>query len=171
MIQFLAGAAADRIDPPLPTTSANLNHHREGNTSSDDIKPVAAAAAAATTTRARARAGLTDEEAIHESLETLRSIFGSENVPEPIVSKVTRWRNDPWSCGSYSFAKVGSSPSMYDEIASPLGGGGGGASDNSCLLFAGEHTSKHFHSTVHGAWETGQREAERIFERIRVADL
>jgi hypothetical protein len=141
LVQFLAGSAADRIDPPLPPI-AEMDHDQSV---------------------ASGGGGLTDEEAIHESLQALRSVFGSENVPKPSISKVTRWRNDPWSCGSYSFTKVGSSPGMYDEIASPLGS----SSSNDRLLFAGEHTSKHCHSTVHGAWETGVREAERIFERVQ----
>ena len=122
LVQFLAGSAADRVDPP----------------------------------RSNGSTGLTDEEAVEESLEALRAVFGSENVPNPTMTKVTRWRNDPWSCGSYSFAKVGSSRDMYDEIASPLGR----------LGFGGEHTSKHYHSTVHGAWETGTREASRIFDQL-----
>jgi monoamine oxidase len=98
------------------------------------------------------KAGLLDEEAIQESLVTLRSIFGKDNVPDPTAAKVTRWRQDLHSCGSYSFVKIGSTEDMYDEISSPL--------DN--LLFAGEHTCKTSHSTVHGAWESGRREAERI---------
>ncbi len=122
LVQFLAGSAADRLDPP----------------------------------RSNGSTGLTDEEAIEESLEALRAVFGSENVPHPTTTKVTRWRNDPWSCGSYSFAKVGSSRDMYDEIASPLGR----------LGFGGEHTSKHYHSTVHGAWDTGTREASRILDQL-----
>ena len=157
LVQFLAGSAADRVDPPLPP-----NASKEGWKDDTDVFDF--------------RKGLTDVEVIHESLEALRSVFGSENVPDPVVSKVTRWRNDPWSCGSYSFAKVGSSPAMYDEIASPLGATRSRGSDDNgrcCgyedgrLLFAGEHTSKHFHSTVHGAWNSGRREAQRIFEQIR----
>jgi len=134
LIQLLAGEAADRIDPPLS------NNQNNDNTT--------------------ASASLTDQQAIEESLEALRSVFGEDNVPDPAVSKVTRWRQDPWSCGSYSFAKVGSTPESYDEISSPLGGSGGDKNKN--LLFAGEHTSKTCHSTVHGAWETGEREANRI---------
>jgi hypothetical protein len=132
LVQFLAGSAADRIDPPRTEMD------------NDDNNSVSK--------------GLTDEEAIEESLQALRSVFGKENVPDPSFSRVTRWREDPWSCGSYSFAKVGSTEGMYDEIASPL---------KRRLLFAGEHTSKRCHATVHGAWETGCREARRIFDEHR----
>jgi len=152
LVQFLAGSAADRIDPPLPPI-AEMDHDKRDSNNNTNDRSVASGGD-----------GLTDEEAIHESLQALRSVFGSENVPKPSISKVTRWRNDPWSCGSYSFTKVGSSPGMYDEIASPLGSN---SNSNGRLLFAGEHTSKHCHSTVHGAWETGVREAERIFERVQ----
>jgi len=31
------------------------------------------------------------------------------------------------------------------------------------LLFAGEATHEHFYSTVHGAVESGWREADRVF--------
>lgn len=39
--------------------------------------------------------------------------------------------------------------------------------DHKVLLFAGEATHEHFFSTVHGAIETGWREADRIAEDLR----
>jgi polyamine oxidase len=95
--------------------------------------------------------GLSDEEAVTEAMEQLRTIFGSD-APDPIATKVTRWNLDPFALGAYSYAKVGSTEDVYDEVAAPVGN----------LLFAGEHTSKHAHSCVHGAWATGQREAKRL---------
>lgn len=32
------------------------------------------------------------------------------------------------------------------------------------LCFCGEATHQHYYSTVHGAWETGRREARRLLE-------
>ncbi|OEU09729.1 amine oxidase [Fragilariopsis cylindrus CCMP1102] len=128
LIQFLAGKAADRIDPP-PGGGSGI--------------------------------GISDEEIIEESMHTLRLIFGDDgihNVPEPICTPiVTRWNNDQYSYGSYSYTKINSSAKMYTDIAAPA---------TPSLFFAGEHTSKHYHSTVHGAWSTGKREAERIMEQI-----
>lgn len=95
--------------------------------------------------------GMSDEEAVSEAMESLRSIFG-DDIPNPVATKVTRWNLDPFAYGAYSFAKIGSTEEDYDEVATPLGN----------LLFAGEHTSKHAHSCVHGAWATGQREASRL---------
>ena len=82
-------------------------------------------------------------------------MFG-EKVTNPVASMVTRWNTDPFACGAYSFAKVGSSAQDYQEVALPVGN----------LLFAGEHTSLHAHSCVHGAWATGQREAKRLEEWV-----
>jgi monoamine oxidase len=99
---------------------------------------------------------LTDEDAITEVMDTLRGIYG-DAIPHPVSAKVTRWRVDPYAgLGSYSFTKVGSTGYDYDQVATPIGN----------LLFAGEHTNKNAHSTVHGAWATGQREAQRISEWI-----
>jgi len=98
--------------------------------------------------------GISDEQVILEALVTLRNIFGQDVVPDPIDFKVTRWNIDPYAYGAYSFAKVGSRARDYDRVAAPCGN----------LFFAGEHTSKHHHSTVHGAWHTGKREAERIIK-------
>jgi monoamine oxidase len=100
--------------------------------------------------------GLDDNEAVEDTMAALRSIFGKESVPDPIASAVTRWHTDPFAFGAYSFAKVGCTENAYDEVASPIGP----------LLFAGEHTSQTSHSTVHGAWETGHREAKRIMNLV-----
>jgi monoamine oxidase len=136
LIQFLAGKAADRVD------------HLPGSGGSGSI------------------GGITDKEIIKESLNTLRLIFGINKVPEPIGKPIiTRWNNDPNSYGSYSYTKINSSAKMYNDIASPATLTTSSSSTSS-LFFAGEHTSKHYHSTVHGAWLTGKREAERIMERI-----
>jgi monoamine oxidase len=99
--------------------------------------------------------GLDDEDAVADAMQALRCIFGAD-VPEPVASKVTRWNEDSRSFGAYSFTKIGCKEQDYDEVRMPIGN----------LLFAGEHTSKHSHSTVHGAWETGQREAKRLSARL-----
>lgn len=129
LVQFLAGHAARRVDG--------------GGGGGPDGGPNGG--------------GLSDEEAVDDALGALRRVFGGDGeVPAPLASRVTRWREDEYSRGAYSFATVGSTAAMFDDLAEPVGN----------LLFAGEHTSMAAHSTVHGAWISGRREAERIRSRM-----
>ena len=48
---------------------------------------------------------------------------------------------------------VGSSSASYDALAAPVG---------ERLFFAGEATNRRYRGTVHGAYESGVRESERI---------
>ena len=93
-----------------------------------------------------------DQQAVEEVMTNLGKLY--DKVPEPTSFKVTRWKEDPFSFGSYSFSRLGCTEETYDSLATPLCG--------NRILFAGEHTSKTSQATVHGAWETGQREAKRI---------
>ncbi|XP_037939567.1 spermine oxidase-like [Teleopsis dalmanni] len=81
-------------------------------------------------------------------------------IPEPINFMRTQWYSNPNFRGSYTFR------SMYTDelrtgawdLASPLTNGAG----KPVLQFAGEATHTHYYSTVHGAVESGWREAERL---------
>ncbi len=73
----------------------------------------------------------------------------------------TRWLEDPYSRGSYSFPSIHSNPSDYDRLSRPH-------ADR--ILFAGEATHRAHPATVHGAYTSGIREAERLANRAaRVA--
>lgn len=74
---------------------------------------------------------------------------------------VTRWSTDPFCRGSYAYipvAKPGqdTAPSPLDlaQFATPVFHGR--------LGFAGEHTHCDQYASVHGAYASGLREAERI---------
>ncbi len=95
---------------------------------------------------ALAREALSDQEAVGQVLAALGG-------PEPTGTLVTRWAADPYARGSYSFLAVGSSPDDQRVLAEP-------ASER--LAFAGEATHREFFATVHGAYLSGLREADRI---------
>jgi polyamine oxidase len=95
---------------------------------------------------ARSREMLSDEDAIAE-------VVAAMAAPEPTGAVVTRWAADPYARGSYSFLAVGSSPADQRALAEPVG---------DRLLFAGEATHQEFFATVHGAYMSGLREADRI---------
>ena len=65
----------------------------------------------------------------------------------------TTWQQDPYAQGSYSFDKIGQQPKDRRVLAQSVG---------ERLFFAGEATHPHFHSSVHGAYETGIRAAREI---------
>ncbi|WP_328356970.1 FAD-dependent oxidoreductase [Mycobacterium sp. NBC_00419] len=95
---------------------------------------------------ARSREALSDQ----QSVEQVRTAL---DAPAPKGSLVTRWAADRYALGSYSYLAVGSSPADQDALAEP-------ASDR--VLFAGEATYGEHFATVHGAYLSGRREAQRI---------
>jgi len=107
---------------------------------------------------ARKAEKLSDKQTVAGVLQVLRGMYGTKAVPEPTATLVTRWGQDPFCFGSWSFMAVGSSPHDCDVLAEPIG---------SCLYFAGEATSVVDLGTVHGAYRTGLQQGMRIINHIR----
>lgn len=95
---------------------------------------------------ARSREALSDRDAVAQ-------VRAAIDAPEPTGAVVTRWAADPYARGSYSHVAVGSSPEDLRTLAQP-------ASER--VLFAGEATHEKCYATVHGAYLSGLREAERV---------
>jgi monoamine oxidase len=95
---------------------------------------------------------LSDEKIVDEAMQVLRRMYGKD-IPNPEQWKVTRWASDPFAAGAYSHLPPHASGQDYDALAEPV-------SDR--LFFAGEATSQQHPATVHGAFLSGVREAERI---------
>ncbi len=95
---------------------------------------------------------MSDEEIAERALEVLGEILERE-VPEPSAVAVTRWRDDPFARGSYSYLPVGASPDDMRELGAP---------ESATLLFAGEVTVPEYYGTVHAALLSGLREARRM---------
>ncbi|MFG6279984.1 NAD(P)/FAD-dependent oxidoreductase [Microbacterium sp. 5K110] len=96
-----------------------------------------------------------DEEIAASTLAQLRRLYGA-HVPEPESVVVTRWQDDPFSRGSYSYMKPGSVGPDHDELAEPVGG---------VLHLAGEATWGDDPATVPGALLSGHRAAENVLGR------
>ncbi|CAM2826057.1 flavin monoamine oxidase family protein [Skermania piniformis] len=93
-----------------------------------------------------------DPEIVDSALQTLRTMYGS-GVPQPIGTQLTRWAADPFARGSYSYATVGSTPALRDDLAAAVDGR---------VHFAGEATYRRSPATVHGAYLSGLRAAAEI---------
>ncbi|KAJ3688693.1 hypothetical protein LUZ61_017857 [Rhynchospora tenuis] len=94
-------------------------------------------------------------DSLNSVLLVLRGIYSRKGVtvPDPIQSVCTRWGGDPFSYGSYSHVRVGSSGADYDILSESL---------FDRLFFAGEATCRQYPATMHGAFMSGLREAARI---------
>ena len=69
-----------------------------------------------------------------------------------LATFIKRWNVDRFAYGSYSFGRVGMSEDAWNKMAAPEGR----------LLWAGEHTHPQYRGSVHGAYLTGLREANRV---------
>ena len=95
---------------------------------------------------------LTDAQTVASAMQTLRRMFGNA-IPEPTSYQITRWASDPFALGSYSFNALGSTPRMRDQLREPV---------SNRLYFAGEATHRQHPSSVHGAYLSGVRAAQKI---------
>ncbi|MGH7787760.1 MAG: flavin monoamine oxidase family protein [Candidatus Binatia bacterium] len=93
-----------------------------------------------------------DAELVVCLMDCLRKMYGP-NIPQPSGHLITRWNQDPFSLGSYSYTPVGAKQSQRRQIGTPV---------ENRVFFAGEATSQFFPSTVHGAFLSGVRAAYEI---------
>ncbi|CAO1424857.1 unnamed protein product [Diamesa serratosioi] len=84
------------------------------------------------------------------------------NWTTPIKIHTTKWYSNKNFRGSYSFRSVKTDllKTSANDLAQPLYSSVG----KPRVLFAGEATSDHYYSTVHGAIESGWREAKRLVD-------
>lgn len=113
---------------------------------------------------------LTEEEVL-EGLRWLLNKFLPFDIPQPQRLLRTQWHANPNFRGSYTFRTTYADELHTGgwDLEAPLCDVGG----RPRLQFAGEASHKHYYSTVHGAAETGWREAERLsnYYRARTAQL
>ncbi|MBB6520875.1 flavin monoamine oxidase family protein [Pseudoteredinibacter isoporae] len=109
----------------------------------------------ALSTAANLEAG-SDAEIVEEAMLGLRGIYG-DDIPEPSKNYISRWHNDPFSMGAYSYLRQGGRPEHRDILAEPEGR----------IHFAGEASHRDFPSTVHGAYLSGLREAAKITVELK----
>ena len=96
---------------------------------------------------------LADEEVQARTMTVLRRIFG-DGIPGPVGMKYSRWGKDPLAGGCYSYVPLGATSDDFGILAEPA----------PPLFFAGEATNRDYRGTVHGAFLSGIREAQRIHE-------
>ena len=99
---------------------------------------------------------MSDAEIVLDAMQAVRTMFGRD-VSGPTDHVVTRWSQDQWTYGAYSYPQVGTKPADFDALGKPIA---------KTLLFAGEHTIFDFHGTTHGAYLSGIRAASIIEQEL-----
>jgi monoamine oxidase len=99
---------------------------------------------------------MSDTDMIADCMYAVRKMFGKD-APEPTGHLTTRWSQDPWTFGAYSYVRVGNKPEDFNRLAKPVA---------STLLFAGEHTDFAYHGTTHGAYLSGIRAATVLDDEL-----
>ena len=95
---------------------------------------------------------MTDAQIISEVMAQLKTIYGN-SIPNPTNMLRTKWGQNINTFGAYSFATNGTTTADFDTMATEI---------NNKLFFAGEHTEREYRGTVHGAYLSGIREADKI---------
>jgi monoamine oxidase len=95
---------------------------------------------------------LSDAAVIQQIMEHLRAIYGSK-IPAPKTMLRTKWGQNPNAYGAYSFVATNARSTEFEVLQEAV--------DNK-LFFAGEHTIKNHRASVHGAYLSGIREADKI---------
>lgn len=103
--------------------------------------------------QARAMEKLNDAEMTASAHDALKAMFGS-SFPAPAAAQITRWSEDPFAYGSYSFNPVGATRDHREALA--------GDDWDGRLIFAGEACEPDYWGTAHGAYLSGRAAAKRI---------
>jgi polyamine oxidase len=98
------------------------------------------------------QADATDAELVDEAVASVAAATG-RRVPPPTASIVTRWTNDPYAGGSYTYLPPGATLDDLDTLAEP---------ESERVGFAGDSTVPEAYGNVHGAVLSGLREAARL---------
>lgn len=106
---------------------------------------------------------LSEEEVARDCVEVLSKFLRKSNIPLPKKIIRTRWGNNPYTRGSYSFIHTSAHIDDIFTLQEPLLD----EQEIPRVLFSGESTHERFYSTTHGAMLSGWREAERIDDLYR----
>jgi monoamine oxidase len=95
---------------------------------------------------------LPDQAILASALNQLKRCYPKRVIPAPTDVLMTRWSQDPFACGSYSFPAVGSTPGMRSDLAQRW----------DAMVFAGEAVSATHPATLQGAYLSGIHAAQAL---------
>lgn len=96
---------------------------------------------------------ISSSDIIQNILNSLKDMFPSIVIPQPVYTYVTNWNDDPFSFGSYSYISINQKYDDAISLAHPI---------QNRLLFAGEATNMDSYGYAHGALISARREVNRL---------
>jgi monoamine oxidase len=102
---------------------------------------------------ARVIESLSDTEIVSRAHAALKTMFGA-GFPAPKAAQISRWGQDPYALGAYSFSAVGTTPETRKDLA--------GSDWDGRIVFAGEACDPVYSSTAHAAVLSGLAAAELL---------
>ena len=91
-------------------------------------------------------------------------------LPGKVKILRSRWGSEPLARGSYAYVAAGASVKDVDTLARPLMTTSSEGLPMPRVCFAGESTHLRFIGTTHGAYMTGQREAQRLLDAFGLSE-
>ncbi|XP_041984047.1 uncharacterized protein LOC121736728 [Aricia agestis] len=109
---------------------------------------------------------LPEDVVLEKSVALLRQFIGNFTIPDPIGMIRSTWYSNPFTRGSYSYDSLAmlQHPDARSVLRQPLLDAAGTPK----VLFAGEATDLTHFSTVHGASDSGYREAMRLLSASKI---
>jgi len=102
----------------------------------------------------------------------LRQFTKNENIQDPKSIQISNWNTNPYFRGAYSYRSVqgdripGDISSILTEPVCKVQE----AKKKPVLIFAGEALHPEYYSTIHGAFESGQSQAEKLVQLFEGKD-
>ncbi|XP_012945727.1 spermine oxidase [Aplysia californica] len=103
---------------------------------------------------------LSDEEVMAVCTDVLRAFIKDFPVPDPLAIYRTKWFNNPYIRGTYSYASTQFRKQDKKHFGRPVP-----SYQDPQVLFAGEAYSKEFQSTFHGALISGDNTADLLLSK------
>ncbi|CAG0882958.1 unnamed protein product [Cyprideis torosa] len=100
-----------------------------------------------------------DPDALKWQAAKLVKMFTGKSTPLPSKALPTQWCLNDYFEGGYSYCSVKTANDSAYMLSKPLPN-----KTNPRLMFAGEATDTRFYGTLHGAFMSGEREADRLLQ-------
>ncbi|XP_073990043.1 peroxisomal N(1)-acetyl-spermine/spermidine oxidase-like isoform X2 [Rhodnius prolixus] len=104
-------------------------------------------------------------EVVKDLTNVLRQFVADSSIPQAASIMRSDWATNPNFYGSFTYISKDSSVGHIHDLKEPLPGNCNDIPP--IILFAGEHTSPKYFATMHGARQSGIREADRIIALTR----